>query len=153
MIKISEVTSADKQIITADILKKLPQWFGIDSAINDYVSGVKETVFLAAYDDEKPVGFISIKSNNEYTAEIYVMGIEKPYHRKGIGTILIEKAQLFLKNNGYRFLMVKTLGESCDYEFYARTRMFYKKCGFFPLQEIKEIWGEENPCLIMIKVL
>ncbi len=92
MIKISEITSADKQIITADILKKLTQWFGIDSAINDYVSGVKETVFFAAYEDEKPVGFISIKSNNEYTAEIYVMGIEKPYHRKGIGIILIEKA-------------------------------------------------------------
>lgn len=153
MIKISEITSADKQIITAEILKNLPQWFGIDSAINDYVHGVKATTFFAAYDNENPIGFISIKISNEYTAEIYVMGIKELYHRKGIGTTLVEKAKLFLKNAGYKFLIVKTLGESCDYEYYARTRKFYKKCGFFPLQEIKEIWGEENPCLIMLNVL
>ena len=30
----------------------------------------------AAYDNENPIGFIAIKSNNKSTAEIYVIGID-----------------------------------------------------------------------------
>lgn len=49
--------------------------------------------------------------------------------------------------------MVKTLGESHPDKYYKLTREFYNRCGFYPLEEIKEIWGEENPCLIMVKAL
>lgn len=49
--------------------------------------------------------------------------------------------------------MVKTLGESHPDVNYKSTREFYYKAGFFPLEEIKEIWGKENPCLIMVKVV
>ena len=52
-----------------------------------------------------------------------------------------------------KFFMVKTLGESHPDENYKITREFYKKLGFYPLEEIKEIWGESNPCLIMVKTL
>ena len=50
-----------------------------------------------------------------------------------------------------KFLIVKTLGDSHPDNNYKRTRGFYNKVGFYPLEEIKEIWGEENPCLIMVK--
>ncbi|MGH4139155.1 hypothetical protein [Clostridium sp.] len=33
------------------------------------------------------------------------------------------------------------------------TREFYKNVGFCPLEEIKEIWGDKNPCLIMVKTI
>jgi hypothetical protein len=49
--------------------------------------------------------------------------------------------------------MVKTLGESSDYEYYKGTREFYGSVGFYPLEEIKEIWNDENPCLIMLMSL
>lgn len=48
--------------------------------------------------------------------------------------------------------MVKTLGESHPDVYYEKTRRFYKKAGFYPLEEIKEIWGEQSPCLIMISL-
>ena len=36
---------------------------------------------------------------------------------------------------------------------YAKTRKFYLAMGFYPLEEITELWGEEIPCLIMARVL
>ena len=50
-------------------------------------------------------------------------------------------------------LQVKTLGPSHPSEHYAATRQFYVARGFRPLEELTEIWGEDNPCLIMVKRL
>ncbi len=65
--------------------------------------------------------------------------------------MLINKAETYLRELGFRFLMVKTLSSSSDYEPYKRTRTFYKEMGFYPVEENKEIWGPENPYLTMIK--
>lgn len=91
--------------------------------------------------------------HNAYTADIYVMGILPSYHRKGIGTQLVAVTQKYLVEQGYKLFMVKTLGPSSDYAPYARTREFYRSVGFYPLEEIKQIWDEENPCLILVKGL
>lgn len=154
MIKISKLSDKEqKSKITDFILRELPDWFGIEEAIIEYVEGVKNTDFYAAYDSGRPVGFISIKSNNEYTSEIYVMGILKQFHKRGIGKSLLETAKEDLLKNKIKFLMVKTLGESHPDENYKNTREFYVRAGFYPLEEIKEIWGEANPCLIMVKTI
>lgn len=68
-----------------------------------------------------------------------------------MGKKLILKAEQYLRDKNYRFLMVKTLSESEDYEPCRRTREFYKSVGFYPLFETNKIWDEENPCLIMVK--
>jgi hypothetical protein len=65
----------------------------------------------------------------------------------------LETAQEEIHNNNVKFLMVQTLGESHPDRHYKRTREFYSKVGFYPLEEIKEIWGKENPCLIMVKTI
>ena len=67
------------------ILRNLPEWFGVEAAIKEYVNGVKEQTFLAAYIGNKPIGFLSIKEPNKYTSQIYVLGILKEFHRRGIG--------------------------------------------------------------------
>ena len=152
MYKIQLVDDNDmKSKITDNIIRQLPEWFGIEESIVKYVQNVRNRVFYAAYDGDDIVGFLCLKSNNTYTADIYVMGVLKEYHRKGIGRKLALKAEQYLRGNNYRFWMLKTLGESSDYEPYRLTREFYKSVGFYPLEEIKEIWDEENPCLIMIK--
>jgi hypothetical protein len=46
--------------------------------------------------------------------------------------------------------LVKTPGPSLPYEPHERTRAFYLATGFEPLEELTEICGPENPCLIMI---
>lgn len=141
----------EKSKITNTILRSLPDWFGIEETIQNYVQAVRKQLFYTLYDQDRPIGFLSIKSHNPYTAEIHVMGILQEYHRKGLGTKLVEHAERDLKNQGYKFLMVKTLGESHPDPNYQKTRAFYRKVGFYPLEEIKEIWGERNPCLIMMK--
>ncbi|WML45436.1 GNAT family N-acetyltransferase [Neobacillus sp. PS3-40] len=143
----------EKSKVTNLVLRKIPEWFGIEEAINNYVKEVEGTDFYALFLEDNPIGFISIKSNNQYTSEIYVMGILKKYHKKGFGKKLLLKAEETLINNQVKFLMVKTLGDSHSDLNYKNTRQFYTKVGFFPLEEIKEIWGEENPCLIMVKYL
>ena len=154
MIQINKLLDNEqKSNITNSILRKLPEWFGIEEAIIEYVNGVKNSDFYVAYYLEVPVGFISIKSNNNYTSEIYVIGILKEHHNHGIGKKLLETVQEELIKNEFEFLMVKTLGDSHPDKHYKLTREFYKNVGFYPLEEIKEIWGEKNPCLIMIKTI
>jgi ribosomal protein S18 acetylase RimI-like enzyme len=151
---IKEITNDQlKAEITEKILRALPEWFGNEEALLNYIETVKGKKFFCAYDGSDAVGFICIKLNNEYTADLYVTGILKEYHRKGIGRKLVGAAEHYLIQNGFRLFMVKTLGESSDYEFYRRTREFYRSIGFYPLEEFKEIWDEDNPCLIMVKSL
>ncbi len=145
--------SEQKSNITNLTLRQLPEWFGIEKAIVEYASGAGNTNFYAAYSLDKPVGFISIRTINIYTSEIYVTAVLKEYQHRGIGKKLLETAQEELINSNVRFLMVKTLGDSHPDEYYMKTREFYYRMGFYPLEELKEIWGEECPCLIMVKSL
>ncbi len=79
------------------------------------------------------------------------MGILPDYHRKGIGRALIDSVMSWTKERGYEFLQVKTLDESHPDVHYSGTRKFYLSVGFRPLECLPELWGKENPCLIMIK--
>lgn len=152
--KIEEVADvALKTRITDDILRGLPEWFGVEESIVEYVKNVQDKFFVAVYDGADIVGFLSVDVVNEFTIEIYVMGVKKEQHCKGIGRRLVDFAEKEFVEQGYKYFMVKTLGMSANYEYYDRTRQFYRSVGFLPLQEIKEIWGDENPCLIMVKVL
>ena len=154
MIEIKSIMdSNEKSKITNYILRELPEWFGIEESIVEYVEEVKQYDFYGAYNQEEVMGFISIKYNNKYTAEVYLIGILKEYQNNHIGRRLIEVAEEVLIKNKIKLFMVKTLGESHPDENYKITREFYKKLGFYPLEEIKEIWGESNPCLIMVKTL
>jgi len=82
-----------------------------------------------------------------------VIGVLEEYHRRGVGAALISRAEQFCRDGGYRFLTVKTLDSSAEYEPYERTRAFYKKMGFYPLEVFKTFWNEENPCLFLAKYL
>lgn len=142
-----------KSKIAQDILADLPMWFGIQSETKEYIDNVKKHKFIQVNADSMPVGFISIKSNNSFTAEIYVMGIKQKYHRLKIGEKLLSHVSEMLKDENYSYLLVKTLDESRKSKEYEMTRYFYRKTGFVPIDVIPEIWGNNNPCLLMIKKL
>lgn len=143
----------EKSNICEQVLRALPDWFGIEESIKEYINGVGESTFLSAYVGDIPVGFMSIKEHNEFTSEIYVTGIFKELHGKGIGKRLIKAAEDILIKQNKMFLTVKTLSSSHPDEGYRKTREFYKAMGFYPLEEFTELWGKENPCLFMIKIL
>ena len=141
----------DKSTITDTVLRSLPNWFGIEASILSYVHNVKELTFIAALNDEISIGFAAIKKHNQYTAEIYVMGVLKEYHGRGVGKTLVRLCEETCVRNNMRFLSVKTLDESRSDNFYERTRRFYLAMGFLPLEVFDTLWGEENPCLLMVK--
>lgn len=149
---IKKIESANlKSEICNKILRALPEWFGIESAIVDYVRDV-ETMDTWVYEaDGEAVGFISINKHNPYTAEVHVTGILEKFHKQGIGKKLLAVAESSLFLEKYKFLTVKTLSEKRENEAYAKTRKFYLKVGFLPIEEFKTLWGEHNPCLMLIK--
>ncbi len=142
-----------KSKIAQDILADLPMWFGIQSETEEYIKNVKSQQFIQVSADSVPVGFISIKSNNSFTAEIYVMGIKRKYHRLKTGEKLLNYITEMLRDEKYSYLLVKTLDESRESKEYEMTRLFYRKMGFVPIDVISSIWGTDNPCLLMIKKL
>ena len=152
MIIIREIDSSDKKSSIANsILRALPEWFGIEESIVDYIEQVKEIPLLVALDGEKEVGFLAIKLHNPFSAEICVMGVLKEYHGQGIGKMLLEACEEYCYKKKIEFLTVKTLAESHPDENYAKTRKFYMKSGFKPLEVFPLLWDESNPCLFMVK--
>lgn len=152
MIEIKEITDADdKSTICNDILRALPNWFGIESSIADYVNQVKSLPFYASVDGAKNIGFVAIKPHTSSAAEICVMGILKQYHKQGIGRKLINICEQYCIKNKLEFLTVKTLDESRASNSYEKTRLFYLATGFKPVEVFPLFWDEDNPCLFMIK--
>ena len=141
----------EKIEVSTNILKALPNWFGIEESTKEYINKSSDLQFFVAIDKSKVVGFISIKENSKYTAEIYVMAVLPDYHKQGIGKKLINVSLKWAKEKGYEFLQVKTLDYSHPDTYYEATRGFYKSVGFKELECLKEVWGEDNPCLIMIQ--
>lgn len=140
----------EKSRVCEGILRGLPLWFGIESAIVDYVKNVAEMETWAAM-DSGVVGFLSLKKHNPKTAEIYVMGVLSDHQGRKIGSQLIETAEESLKAQGFQFLTVKTLSESRPDEHYDKTRRFYLKYGFTPVEEFPTLWDQDNPCLMLVK--
>ena len=147
------VNLEEKTRICRKVLEDLPMWFGLLDSTNEYCEKVKEYEFIVIYNAKEEIGFASIKDNSEFVSELYVLGIMKKYHRKGIGKLLMEYLCKELRERKIQYLEVKTLDESRESEEYKKTRMFYKKMGFIPLDVLENEWGKENPCLIMLKDL
>lgn len=135
------------------ILRALPDWFGIEEAIRHYVNGIAQLPTFLAEQAGTVVGFLTLKQHTPYAAEVYVMGIRAEFHRLGIGKALMQKAEVFLRTQGVEYLQVKTLAPSHPDPNYAKTRAFYQRVGFRPLEELPELWGSANPCLLMVKRL
>lgn len=151
MITFAAVKQDKRSEICNDILRSLPDWFGIEESIVDYVNQVKDMPLYAAFSGESPVGFVAIKDHNPYTAEVCVMGILPQYHRQGIGKKLVHWCEEYCAANGKEFLTVKTLDESRADEGYEKTRLFYLSAGFKPLEVFPLLWDESNPCLFLAK--
>jgi len=145
-----EITTPEtKSEICNDVLRSLPDWFGDEESLMEYVAGVQDKPFYAVMDGDAAVGFVSVLAHNQYTAEIYVMGIKEPYHRQGLGRKIVEVCKDFCRANDMEFLTVKTLDAGRESASYEKTRKFYYSVGFKPLEVFTTIWGEVNPCLFM----
>lgn len=154
MFTIKKITDKDlKSKITADVMGGLPEWFNPPESVVEKAVIHREFPFFAAYENDVCIGFAALKIHNKYTADIYNIGILREYHRQGAGHMLIAECEKFCIENGMKFLTVKTLDESAEYEPYNGTRTFYAREGFIPLEVFTTFWDEDNPCLFLAKYL
>ena len=144
------VDKNEKSQICSFILRSLPNWFGIESAIIDYVDAVREFRMWASYNENQVIGFISVQMHNPSSMEVHVMGVLENFHNRKIGSSLLNAAVQNLKIENVEYLQVKTLSEKHPDMHYAKTRKFYEKMGFVPVQEFSLLWGKDNPCVQMI---
>ena len=142
-----------KTSITLKIMNSLPKWFSPPEDIRKKSVLHREMPFFAAFDENQVIGFIVLKIHNEYTAEIFNLGVLEEYHRQVVGHALLTAAENYCRENGHKFITVKTLDSSVDYEPYERTRAFYRKNDFYPLEMFPLYWNEENPCLFLAKYI
>lgn len=144
--------AAEKQAVTRLILEALPEWFGIPEAREAYIRESAGRIFFCAYDRNRPVGFLYLKETGNATVELYVMGVRKEYHRRGIGRQLFRRARDAAAGAGYAFMQVKTV-QMGKYEEYDRTNRFYLALGFREFEVFPTLWDEGNPCQVYVMSL
>ena len=146
-----------KQSSNADeaykIALELPDYFdkrGLKSIRKD----VKNHILYGAYVGEELVGFLTYKKINPQVIEISWIAVLPEYQSKGVGTKLVNESLDELRDK-YKVCEVKTLSDTHPDPGYKRTRDFYKRLGFIPLETIHPYpgWGEENPCQIFVKFI
>ena len=152
-LKITELTDPQKkQDAVRLILEALPDWFGVPESREQYIAASADEILVAATENGQPVGFLCLKETGKDTMELAVMGVLQPYHRRGIGRQMFQKAKEIAQEQGYSFLQVKTVRMGM-YEDYDRTNLFYLSLGFKEFEVFPELWDEANPCQVYVMSL
>lgn len=144
--------NAEKSEIARSVLEALTAWFEVPESREAYIRDSTDKDFFCAFENGKPVGFLYLKQTGSATVELAVMGVLQPYHRKGVGRALFEKAKETAREKGYAFMQVKTVLMG-KYEDYDKTNLFYISLGFKELEVFPTLWDEDNPCQIYIMAL
>ena len=150
MFVIEEVKDENqKKAVVAEVLKDLPEWFGIPESTQAYIDGAKDLQVWAAYQESGLTGFVSLSYSSEDCVEIDCLGVKKAYQGRKIGSQLLATLESEANKN-VDFLQVKTVAEGSNKD-YDRTNIFYRSLGFKKLEIFPQLWGPQNPCQILIK--
>ncbi|MGZ8751608.1 MAG: GNAT family N-acetyltransferase [Acidimicrobiia bacterium] len=137
----------------ATLLRDLPEWFGIEQSVADYIDAASELPNTIARQGHDVVGACLVRRHTPVAAEIELLAVRRDLHRRGIGRTLLAHVERDLQGEGVKLVEVKTFGPSGTSTEYEQTRAFYASVGFLPLEERTDIWGPQNPCLISVKPL
>ena len=152
MIEIREVRDANqKMAVVAQVLKDLPEWFGIPESTQAYIEGATTLQVWAAYQESDLTGFVSLSYSSEDCAEIDCLGVKKSYQGRKVGSQLLATLESEARKK-VDYLQVKTVAEGSNKD-YDRTNVFYRSLGFKKLEIFPQLWGSQNPCQILIKKL
>lgn len=135
------------------ILRSLPDWFGIEESLLEYVRDTARYPTFMARDVDLTVGFVTLRQHFPKSWEIHCIAVHCDRRSGGVGRLLVEHAERWLIEQDVAFLQVKTIAETSPSQEYRETRVFYAKMGFTPLEVFPELWSPRNPCLQLIKQL
>ena len=149
MTRVVEIADpAQRSRLAEAVLRDLPEWFGVEESTRAYI---EEAATLPTFAVEPDLGFLCLEQHTPRAAELYVMGVRREHHRRGIGRALVAAAEAWCRAHGVRYLHVKTLGPSRPSRGYGATRAFYEAVGFVALEELHGLWEGDNPTLILVK--
>jgi GNAT superfamily N-acetyltransferase len=135
------------------ILRSLPQWFGIEEALQMYADDTRHLPTFAGIKDDKIVAFLSLTEHFPHAWEIHCMAVHAAHRNAGWGRALVMHVQAWLAAKNVSLLQVKTVAATSQSQAYAQTRGFYSHLGFQPLEVFPTLWSPQNPCLQMVKAL
>ena len=133
------------------VLSDLPAWFGPREIHCVYFDAVEERPVFAASVNGEDVAIMALTRTSDAAVDIHLIAVTPAHHHQGIGRALVARATSFAQDAGAAFLTVKTLGPSHSSPEYDRTRGFYRRMGFAPLEEFADFWGGGVPMLLMCK--
>jgi GNAT superfamily N-acetyltransferase len=132
------------------ILRQLPQWFGIESALRGYASEAESKSNFLAFAENELIGFVTLREHNPVSLELSCIALLPQWRRAGVGSRLCVAAEKWWARRGGKVVQVKTLGPSRPDPNYAQSRAFYNALGYLPVEEFLGLWPG-NPCLLFIK--
>ncbi len=127
-IQILPIQDKNNQIII-DIMNILSDYFSPET-IEFAVEKLPSLLWFIAKYKDKVVWFITFETIGKSRAKIYWMGVLPEYQHQGIGSKLMNKAEIIMREQWTKNIELLTLDEHPDYPGYRLTREFYKKHGF-----------------------
>ncbi|MBA3029156.1 MAG: GNAT family N-acetyltransferase [Desulfobacteraceae bacterium] len=92
-VSIREFVEQDRELCK-QVLAELRDWFGIKSSNKTYISILGTIPTAVAVVDDEIIGFAALEQHNQDSIELHVIAVKKAYHNRGIGTKLINWAEL-----------------------------------------------------------
>lgn len=134
------------------ILRSVPQWFGIEESLLEYVADSRRyPTFLAV--DQEPIAFVTVRQHFPMPWEVHCVAVHAARRNSGVGKALHQYVESWLMAQGASVLQVKTLSESHPSPGYAQTRGFYARMGYVSLEEFPTLWDPDLPVLQLVKWL
>jgi len=148
-----EIKRTDRYEDAYEIAKALSEYFN-EGGLKLIKESVKNEVLYGAFEGDKMIGFTTYKILNPEAIELSFIGILPDYRGKGTGSFFVQETLKEI-GSGYKVCEVKTLAETVEDENYARTRNFWRKQGFIPIEIIDPYpgWDPGNPCQILVRLL
>lgn len=93
----------------AELLRALPEWFGIAAATQHYIESAGYLTSYLACRGSNVLGCVLIREHLPAAAEVYLMAVHPAEHRQGIGRALLSTVEGDLHGSGVHWLQVKRL--------------------------------------------
>ena len=143
----------DARASCEQVLRSLPQWFGIEDALVMYAADTLRLPTFAVFEEDEMVGFVTLMEHFPHAWEIHCMAVRSLSRNTGYGKALVAHVETWLTEKKVSLLQVKTVAATSSSKAYAQTREFYSRLGFQPLEVFPLLWAPQNPCLQLVKFL
>ena len=135
--------AAADQAAVVRLAGELDEWFNADG-LREIATDLGYQPGFVAEIGGRIIGFAVI-SAYEAKGRISWLGVQRDRQRMGVGRSLVGAVVSRMAGDGIKEVFVDTLGDSVDYEPYAKTRAFYRALGFTEHQRIMQPGNESMP--------